>query len=94
MSFRHKKYLGLPPYVGGSFGCLGFIPENDIYQTTIEAKRASINDDYDDELSNQSWFDVTNKIISLSFPNNIPIFILLQKRHKSTRYTPVEILEE
>ena len=94
VSFRHKNYLGSPPHLGGSFGCFGFIPKNDIYKTTIEAKRASINDDYDDELSNQPWFDVTNKIISLSFPNNIPIFILLQKRHENTRYTPVEILEE
>ena len=94
VSFRHKNYLGSPPHLGGSFGCFGFIPKNDIYKTTIEAKRASINDDYDDELSNQPWFDVTNKIISLSFPNNIPIFILLQKRHENTRYTPVDILEE
>ena len=47
--------------LGGSYGCFGFIPESDIYQTPELAKKASKNDDYDDETSNEDW----KKVISV-----------------------------
>jgi len=80
--------------LGGSYGCFGFIPESDIYQTPELAKKASKNDDYDDETSNEDWKKVTNKILELSFHFKKDIKILLEYRDENSNYKPKFIYQE
>jgi len=80
--------------LGGSYGCFGFIPESDIYQTPELAKKASENDDYDDETSNEDWKKVTNKILELSFHFKKDIKILLEYRDENSNYKPKFIYQE
>jgi hypothetical protein len=81
-------------HVGGSYGCFGFIPTNDIYSTVSIAKRASESDDYDDISSNSIWKKEANKILNLSFKEQIPLKILLEERDESLNYYPTEVLSE
>ena len=81
-------------HVGGSYGCFGFIPEDDIYINTELAKKASKNDDYDDKTSNSDWKKVANKIVNLSFTQKIPLRILLENRNEELNYYPTEVLSE
>ena len=81
-------------YLGGSYGCFGFIPTNDIFNSIKEAEQASINDDYDNEKSNKTWKAIVDKIIQLSFSDNIHIEILLKERLKNEYIIPDKILKE
>lgn len=81
-------------HVGGSYGCFGFIPKDDIYSTPELAKKASKNDDYDDKTSNSDWKKIANMIIKLSFENNKKLQILLEERDESQNYYPKEVLSE
>jgi hypothetical protein len=81
-------------HVGGSYGCFGFIPTDDIYSTVGLAKRACENDDYDDKSSNSEWKKAANKILNLSFKQSIPLRILLEERDESLNYYPTEVLSE
>lgn len=81
-------------YLGGSYGCFGFIPENDIYDSPELAKIATKNDDYDDSTSNKDWKKITNKILNLSFGFKKDIKILLEYRDENSIYKPKFIYEE
>lgn len=81
-------------HLGGSFGCFGFIPEEDIYSTASLAKEASINDNYDDKTSNSEWKKICNKILNLSFGQKKRIKILIEFRDETKNYTPSEVLAE
>ena len=80
-------------YLGGSYGCFGYIPKENIHSTVYRAKQASINDDYDDHLSNSSWIKICNKIVNLAFKDKLKIEIHLKQKSGET-YVPKEILEE
>ncbi|OOF53372.1 hypothetical protein BKK56_11465 [Rodentibacter genomosp. 2] len=80
-------------HLGGSYGCFGYIPNENIYPTVSKAKQASINDDYDDHISNPSWIKICNKIVSLAFKDKLKIEIHLNEKNGET-YVPKEILEE
>ena len=81
-------------HLGGSYGCFGFIPKEDIYKTPEEAGKASLNDDYDDQTSNSEWIKVTNKILRLSFSRKKNIKVLIEYRDEKTNYTPQIIYNE
>ncbi|ENA1795666.1 hypothetical protein ABF176_002513 [Flavobacterium psychrophilum] len=81
-------------HVGGSYGCFGFIPEDDIYTSPKLAKKASENDDYDDRTSNSDWKKIANKIVKLSFTKKINLRILLENRNEELNYYPTEVLSE
>ncbi|MFD1244602.1 hypothetical protein [Paralysiella testudinis] len=81
-------------HVGGSYGCFGFIPDDDIYTNPELAKKASGDDDYDDKTSNSDWKKVADKIIKLSFEKKKDLRILLEYRDESQNYYPKEILSE
>ncbi|WP_244151989.1 hypothetical protein [Rodentibacter myodis] len=80
-------------YLGGSYGCFGYIPKENIYPTAHKAKLASLNDDYDDHLSNPSWIKICNRIVDLAFKDKLKIEIHLKNKEGET-YIPEEILEE
>ena len=80
-------------HLGGSYGCFGYIPKENIHSTVYRAKQASINDDYDDHLSNSSWIKICNKIVNLAFKDKLKIEIHLKQKSGET-YVPKEILEE
>ncbi|MCT6870162.1 hypothetical protein [Apibacter sp.] len=85
-------------WLGGSLGCFAFIPANDIYQTKALAKKASKDDDYDDDTSNAHWLKITNKISELK--NEDPskrFYIIINKRSTWTKTKEIdseEILHE
>ncbi|WP_291887250.1 hypothetical protein [Chryseobacterium sp.] len=81
-------------HLGGSYGCFGFIPEDDIYPTPELAKKASENDVFDDKTSNDDWKNVADKIIKLSFQKNKELRILLEYRDEKNNYYPTEVLSE
>jgi hypothetical protein len=81
-------------HVGGSYGCFGFIPQDDIYANPKLAKKASENDDYDDKTSNSEWKKVANKIVKLSFKEKTKLRILLDCREEELNYYPTEVLSE
>lgn len=81
-------------HLGGSYGCFGFIPEDDIYPTPELAKKASENDDFDDKTSNDDWKNIAVKIIKLSFQKNKELRILLEYRDEKNNYYPTEVLSE
>ena len=81
-------------HVGGSYGCFGFIPQDDIYANPKLAKGASENDDYDDKTSNSDWKKVANKIVKLSFKEKTKLRILLECREEELNYYPTEVLSE
>ncbi|AFI86532.1 hypothetical protein BBH51_09325 [Aggregatibacter actinomycetemcomitans] len=80
-------------HLGGSYGCFGYTPKENIHSTVYKAKQASINDDYDDHLSNPSWIKICNKIVNLAFKDKLKIEIHLKQKSGET-YVPKEILEE
>lgn len=57
-------------FLGGSYGCFAYIPEDDIYSIPLLAEKASTDDHYDDITSNKSWKIITNKIKKLAFEDN------------------------
>lgn len=68
-------------WLGGSLGCFAFIPQNDIYNTSELAKQASVNDDYDDDLSNSHWLKITSKIDNMRDKDKCKrFFIIINKR--------------
>lgn len=74
------EYAGVE-WLGGSLGCFSFIPKNDIYATEELARKASDNDDYDDDLSNSHWLKITNKINELrELDTEKRFFIIINKR--------------
>lgn len=74
------KGLGVE-WLGGSLGCFAFIPDNDVYSTEELARKASYNDDYDDDLSNSHWLKITNKINDLrELDIKKRFFIIINKR--------------
>ncbi|MFK8268634.1 hypothetical protein [Capnocytophaga cynodegmi] len=81
-------------YLGGSYGCFGFIPESNIHKTPELAKKAIKNDTYDDNISNKVWKEITNKILNLSFESKKDIKILLEYRDENLSYKPKFIYEE
>jgi hypothetical protein len=81
-------------HLGGSFGCFGYIPIDDIYATPELAKKASENDDYDDLTSNSEWKKEADKIIKLSFEKKKELRILLEYRDEDQNYFPKEVLSE
>ena len=81
-------------HVGGSYGCFGFIPQDDIYANPKLAKKGSENDNYDDKTSNSDWKKVANKIVNLSFKEKIKLRILLECREEELNYYPTEVLSE
>jgi ASC-1-like (ASCH) protein len=81
-------------HVGGSYGCFGFIPQDDIYANPKLAKKASENDDYDDITSNSDWKKIANKIVNLSFSKKTKLRILLECREEELNYYPTEVLSE
>ena len=80
-------------HLGGSYGCFGYIPKENVYSSADNAKQASVNDDYDDHISNASWIKICKKIVNLAFENKLKIEIHLKKKNGDT-YVPKEILEE
>lgn len=66
-------------YLGGSYGCFGFIPDDDIYGTIEKAKKALEKNLYAQVTSNEEWKKVTNRILELSFPQKKKIQILLEE---------------
>jgi len=81
-------------HVGGSYGCFGFIPDDDIYSTVEKAKKASENDDYDDKTSNEDWKIIADKIKRLAFPEKKALQLIIRDRDESKNYFPTEILKE
>ncbi|QMV15492.1 hypothetical protein [Vibrio spartinae] len=81
-------------HLGGSYGCFGFIPEDDIYSSPDEAQKAEQADNYDDNFSNEPWKQIADKIINLAFPDKKPIQILLDYRDESKNRVPTKIFEE
>lgn len=85
---------GTVDWLGGSLGCFAFIPQNDIYSSTELAKKASINDDYDDDLSNSHWLKITNKINELRAKDTEKrFFIIINKRGSWEKTKQVELDE-
>ncbi|WP_018652988.1 hypothetical protein [Actinobacillus capsulatus] len=80
-------------HLGGSYGCFGYIPKENIHPTVYKAKQASINDDYDDHISNSSWIEICKRIVNLAFQDKLKIEIHLREKQGET-YVPEEILEE
>lgn len=66
-------------YLGGSYGCFGFIPDDDIYGTIEKAKKALEKNLYAQVTSNEEWKKVTNRIQELPFPQKKKIQILLEE---------------
>jgi hypothetical protein len=81
-------------WVAGSLGCFAYIPDHMIYENPKAAKKAVENDDYDDETSNKSWKEVSNKIKKLSFSQKKELQVILRERDESKNYFPKEILQE
>ncbi len=52
-------------WLATSYGCFGYIPTDDVYKTTEDAKKASDNDDNDDVTSNKEYKAMTNKVKEL-----------------------------
>ena len=80
-------------HLGGSYGCFGYIPKENVYSSADNAKQASVNDDYDDHISNASWINICKKIVNLAFKDKLKIEIHLNRKNGDT-YVPKEILEE
>ena len=84
----------LVQWLGGSLGCFSFIPSNDIYQTEELAKKASINDDYDDDSSNHHWLKITNKIKELKEQDILKRFyVIINKRKSWVKTKEIELKE-
>jgi len=58
-----------------------------VYSSADSAKQASVNDDYDDHISNPSWIKICNKIVNLAFKDKLKIEIHLNKKNGET-YVP------
>lgn len=81
-------------HVGGSYGCFGYIQDEDIYSSPELAKKASEDDDYDDNTTNSDWKKTADKIIKLSFEKNKELRILLEQRDESKNYYPKIVFSE
>ena len=81
-------------YLGGSYCFFWYIPTNDIYTTPELAEKASDNDDYDDESSNESWKSVTNQIKLLTFKENKELQVILNERDEDSVFFPPRVLRE
>lgn len=81
-------------HLGGSYGCFGFIPIDDIYSSPELAEKASENDDYDDESSNKEWKKIVNFIIKLSFETKKDLQVILNERDENEVYYPEKVLAE
>lgn len=81
-------------HVGGSYGCFGFIPQDDVYPTIGAAEKAVEDDKYDDRTSNSDWKIITDKIIRLAFPEKKELQLILIDRDENRNYIPEKILKE
>jgi RHS repeat-associated protein len=88
----YETYAGWDK-LGGSYGCFGFIPADDIYSTPELAKQASVNDVYDDVPSNDAWDNVANSIINLLGTAG-KMQVLVEPRDESKNYVPTEVFIE
>ena len=61
---------------------------------SILAEKASDNDDYDDESSNESWKSVTNQIKLLTFKENKELQVILNERDEDSVFFPPRVLRE
>ncbi|MFT5550547.1 MAG: hypothetical protein ACI9CO_002480 [Candidatus Azotimanducaceae bacterium] len=66
-------------WLGGSYGCFGFIPEDDIFANAEAAAKASANDLYDDKSSNANWNAMTKTINNLRAESGYIKFQLVVK---------------
>lgn len=79
-------------YLGGSYGCFGFIPNDDTYASIEQAKNALENNLYSKKSSNEEWKKITNKILNLSFPQQKKIRVLLE--YCNEKYKPEYVYNE